>query len=289
MKNKLIALSALTLITGCVQMDSAKLVGAPSSLPKIEAIIMPSKCAEVLDKAEAKKDESIIQVRLRNEVVDKVIEEIKGKSDIINFWSNLSPQVSKELLLNLSVSLGPEIVQSSRIPLQAVAYVFDEIQKTEIKDVAYQIKTKDGLTYSYEIRGEAIESISRISQKCTDKSMDVSKVVLPAITKKVSEIQETYRCKVKNLSVDLIRMQDTSFIVTSAENIEVPNKDIKEKENNSKIVLKINTKEVQLTLKFKKKRDRELDEVEGKKTKIDIRTALTDVKGTGVCDFMTEK
>ena len=289
MKNKLIALSALTLITGCVQMDSAKLVGGPSSLPKIEAIIMPSKCAEVLDKAEAKKDESIIQVRLRNEVVDKVIEEIKGKSDIINFWSNLSPQVSKELLLNLSVSLGPEIVQSSRIPLQAVAYVFDEIQRTGIKDVAYQIKTKDGLTYSYEIRGEAIESISRISQKCTDKSMDVSKVVLPAITKKVSEIQETYRCKVKNLSVDLIRMQDTSFIVTSAENIEVPNKDIKEKENNRKIVLKINTKEVQLTLKFKKKRDRELDEVEGKKTKIDIRTALTDVKGTGVCDFMTEK
>lgn len=119
--------------------------------------------------------------------------------------------------------------------------------------------------------------------------MDVSKVILPAITKKVSEIQETYRCKVKNLSVDLIRMQDTSFIVTSAENIEVPNKDIKEKENNRKIVLKINTKEVQLTLKFKKKRDRELDEVEGKKTKIDIRTALTDVKGTGVCDFMTEK
>lgn len=289
MKNKLIALSALSLITGCVQLDSAKLVGGPSSLPKIEAIIMPSKCAEVLDKAEAKKDESIIQVRLRNEVVDKVIEEIKGKSDIINFWSNLSPQVSKELLLNLSVSLGPEIVQSSRIPLQAVAYVFDEIQRTGIKDVAYQIKTKDGLTYSYEIRGEAIESISRISQKCTDKSMDVSKVVLPAITKKVSEIQETYRCKVKNLSVDLIRMQDTSFIVTSAENIEVPNKDIKEKENNRKIVLKINTKEVQLTLKFKKKRDRELDEVEGKKTKIDIRTALTDVKGTGVCDFMTEK
>ena len=289
MNNKLIALSALTLITGCVQMDSAKLVGGPSSLPKIEAIIMPSKCAEVLDKAEAKKDESIIKVRLRNEVVDKVIEEIKGKSDIINFWSNLSPQVSKELLLNLSVSLGPEIVQSSRIPLQAVAYVFDEIQRTGIKDVAYQIKTKDGLTYSYEIRGEAIESISRISQKCSDKSMDVSKVILPAITKKVSEIQETYRCKVKNISVDLIRMQDTSFIVTSAENIEVANNDIKEKENNRKIVLKINTKEVQLTLKFKKKSDRELDEVEGKKTKIDIRTALTDVKGTGVCDFMTEK
>lgn len=289
MNNKLIALSALTLITGCVQMDSAKLVGGPSSLPKIEAIIMPSKCAEVLDKAEAKKDESIIKVRLRNEVVDKVIEEIKGKSGIINFWSNLSPQVSKELLLNLSVSLGPEIVQSSRIPLQAVAYVFDEIQRTGIKDVAYQIKTKDGLTYSYEIRGEAIESISRISQKCSDKSMDVSKVILPAITKKVSEIQETYRCKVKNISVDLIRMQDTSFIVTSAENIEVTNNDIKEKENNRKIVLKINTKEVQLTLKFKKKSDRELDEVEGKKTKIDIRTALTDVKGTGVCDFMTEK
>lgn len=100
---------------------------------------------------------------------------------------------------------------------------------------------------------------------------------------------ETFRCKVETTNVDLIRLKDTSFVVTKTENIEVPNNEIKEKENNRKIVLSIDTKEVQLTLKFKKKRDRELDDVDGKKTKIDIRTADTDIKGTGVCEFVTDK
>lgn len=270
-------------------MEHAKLTGGPSTLPKLEAIIMPSNCLENLDKSAQQKDQSIFKIRLKNEVVDKVLEEIKGRSSVVNFWSLLSDQVTKELLLNLGLSLGPEMSQSTRLPLQAVAFVFDEMQRTGVKDAAYQISTKEGVTYSFEVTGEALEVVSRLAKSCKDKVLDVSGVVLPKITQKIAEIKETYRCKVKNVNVDLIRFEDTSFVITKSENIEIANKDIKEKENKRKIRLKIDTKEVQLTLKFKKKRDRELDDVNGKKTKIDLRTATTDVKATGVCEFMTEK
>ncbi len=160
--------------------------------------------------------------------------------------------------------------------------------RTGIKDAAYQIRTKEGVTYSFEIIGEALETVSSLAQKCDDKILDVSKVVLPQTAQKLSEITETYRCKVKNISVDLIRMESASFIITKTENIEVQNSDIKIKESNRKVVLKIDTKEVQLTLKFKKKVDRKLDDIDGNKTKIDLRTAGTDVNGKGVYEFMTE-
>ena len=289
MKNKIFLLTIVTLASGCLPMEQAKLVGGPASLSQANTVMMPISCLENLDVAASKIDESIVKIRLKNEVVEKVLEELKGKSDIRNFWNTLSPTVSQELLLNLGLSLGPELIQTSRAPLQAVAYVFEEIQRTGIKDVAYRIKTKSGITYSYEITGEALEAVSRLSSKCSEEIFDVSKIAIPKTAQKLSEIVETFRCKVETTTVDLIRLKETSYVVTKTENIEVSNKEIKEKENNRKIVLSIDTKEVQLTLKFKKKRDRELDDVEGKKTKIDIRTADTDVKGTGVCEFVTDK
>lgn len=289
MKNKLILLSFVTLASGCLPMEQAKLVGGPASLSQANTVMMPISCVENLDIAASKKDESIVKIRLKNEVVEKVLEELKGKSDIRNFWNNISPALSQELLLNLGLSLGPELIQTSRAPLQAVAFVFEEIQRTGIKDMAYRIKTKSGITYSYEIAGEALEAVSRLSSKCSEEIFDVSRIDLPKTAQKLNEIVETYRCKVEATTVDLIRLKETSFIMTKTENIEISNKEIKEKENNRKIVLSIDTKEVQLTLKFKKKRDRELDDVGGKKTKIDIRTADTDIKGTGVCEFETDK
>ncbi len=289
MNNKFFIFSLLVLSTACLQVEQAKLVGGPSLSPQIEQILMPASCLKNMDKSAQMKDESIIKIRLENEVVEKVLEDLKGKSDIIRFWSLLSPETSKELVLNLGLSLGPEMVQSTRLPLQAVAFVFDEMQRTGSKDLAYQVRTGEGVTYSFEVNGEAIEVVSRLAQKCSDKVLDVSKVILPKTVQQISSIKETYRCKVKNITVDLVRFEATSFIITKSENIEVPNTEIKEKENNRKIVLKVDRDDVQLTLKFKKKRDRELDEVEGKKTKIDIRTSTVDVNDTGVCEFMTEK
>lgn len=288
MNKYFIFLPMLGLATGCLQMEHAKLVQSSGQAPQLERIIMPSSCLENLDKAAQKKDESIIKVRLKNDVVDKILEEIKGKSNIMTFWSLLSQQTSKDLILNLGLSLGPELSQSTRLPLQAVAYVFDEMQRTGAKDMAYQIRTKEGLTYSFEVNGEAIETISRLAQRCSDKSLDVSQVLLPKITQKIEEIKETFRCRLKNTNVDIIRFEKTSFIMTKSETIEVDNKLVKESENNRKITLRVDSPEVQLTLKFKKKRDRELDDVDGKKTKIDLRTASTDINGTGVCEFMAE-
>jgi len=102
----------------------------------------------------------------------------------------------------------------------------------------------------------------------------------------IKEVSETYKCKADGQTFDLVRTPEKSFLITKAETIEIENSKIKIKENKRKIVLSIDTKEIQLTLKFKKKRERDLEEIDGNKTKIDLRTSVNDIDGTGACEFL---
>ncbi len=75
----LLSLCMATLATGCLQMESARLVGGPGFDVNLNAVLAPhTACTESLEKSSKAKDESIIKVRLKNEVVDKVLQDLRG-------------------------------------------------------------------------------------------------------------------------------------------------------------------------------------------------------------------
>ena len=280
-------LPLVLLATGCFQLDSAKLVGGPSFGSKAEPLEVTQACAQEALKKSAKSLDQLISIKLKNTIVDRVLAEMKGKTSTSRFWSMLSEETAKDLNLDLNLNLGPDPVKNNPEAFQAVAFFFQELAKTNNREESYQAKLSNGYIYSYQVKGEAIESISRMMKRCDEKSFDVSSVTLPVASKQaIKEVSETYKCKADGQTFDLVRTPEKSFLITKAETIEIENSKIKIKENKRKIVLSIDTKEIQLTLKFKKKRERDLEEIDGNKTKIDLRTSVNDIDGTGACEFL---